>query len=508
MVLFGYGPNVHLLSVTGVIMRCLVMALLGWLTATADQVPSDPGHLFLPMGKIFPSYSSWAVTVTISIIPYQQKTQTLDQTRKELNVLVEVLHRRHLQTSGNRSQDIPIRLYVDQLDSALHQLNMEIDGLFSTFQDMLYPTSDSPRRTKRGLIDGIGNAFSYLFGTATESEIKHLSNNVKLINEKSEAMAHRFNGTLKLLNATRVATTQNRRALRSLTAALSHMATAYHRLNSAVADRHRTVELGLSISEMTTNLLRTTQAIQYLFAELSTISQKFALAQVGILHKSLISRLEFNRLLRNIDKELPTNFALPFPSDEPNSYVRIAKPKLIEGTDKYHILFYIPLVYTRHAFEVFRFFPYQVPMHTHNVSLSYYHAEPHYILMSQDRQHYMQPAQSEIEACILNSQPFCPLHEPAYTTAGSTSCVVALFEHDPVSTRRYCTPHVLPANDAPKAYYLTKGQWLVVLRPPLSITTFCASTQTTQTTIMHRSVDTITLQPECSASGDSFYLPP
>ena len=119
--------------------------------------------------------------------------------------------------------------------------------------------------------------------------------------------------------------------------------------------------------------------------------------------------------------------------------------------------------------------------------------------MSENRQHYIQPEQSEIEACVIAKEPYCPLHEPTYLTSGSTFCVVALFKKDPFVTHRYCNPQTLPANDAPEAYSLTKGQWLMVFRPPLSITIFCAPTQQSR---ISSAVDTLTLDPECSATGD------
>ena len=264
----------------------------------------------------------------------------------------------------------------------------------------------------------------------------------------------------------------------------------------------------MHITELTNCILRVSQSVQYIYTELSALSHKFALAQAGILHKNLLPRRDFIRLLRKIDKSLPLNFALPFRSEQTTEYVRVVKTKLIEGADAYHVLFYIPLLHTKHAFDVYRFFPYQVPLLDHNVSLGYYPNEPHYILMSENRQQFIQPAQSEIEACILARQPFCPLHEPAYSTVGSTSCVAALFKRDAASVQKYCAPQILPVPASPKAYYLTGGQWLLVSRPPLSVTIFCAPTQTSYTVSIIRSIDTLILAPECSASGDSFYLPP
>ena len=510
-----------------------VTVILGWLAVTlsAEQAPTDPGHFFIPCGKLYPSYSSWAISVSTNMAPYRKQTKILAGARTTLGKIVRDVTSQRLNVTADTEP--AIKLLGNQLKSALDQLNAEADGLMRTFQDVLYPPNiDSPKnspaqrsmptrrfleplrlrhtkndRTKRAL-DFIGDIGHALFGIATESEIKHLNRNLKLLNEKDMALAHRFNGTLQVLNSTRVGTTQNRKALQTLTKAVSSMKKATVKLRAAIIKNDSALKLGFLLTDMASEVLRTSQAVQYLFAELGAISHKFALAQVGVLHKNLIPRKEFIRLVRNIRKTLPNNFELPFAAEDTNNYIRIAKTKLIEGTDMNHVLFYIPLLYTRHAFDAFRFFPYQVPLHAHNVSLMYYPSEPRYLLMSENRQHYIQPAQNAIETCILAKQPFCPLHEPAYSSAESTSCVVALFKRDLAATRRYCTPTILPSNDSPKAYYLTKGQWLLVLRPPLSITIFCASTQQSRTELITEAVHTITLAPEYSASGAAFYLPP
>ena len=507
--------------------------ILGWLGiigASTAPASSDPGHLFIPVGKIYPSYSSWAITISISIAPFRKQTDTLLSVRLSLERLVNEL-------KTNKTNDV----HAYQLETALRELNGEVSGLSHAFKDLLYPLAnpsradnrnrrepdepDSPdngrrikrilsqsepshKRTKRGLIDGLGKAFSYLFGTATEGEIAHLENNIDLLNQKDMAIAHQFNGTLRVLNATRVAATENRRALRTLSTAVNNLEQSYHNTVIALRGSIASAELSFKISSLTTTVMRTTQAVQYLYAELSALAHQFAFAQVGILHKNIMPKQDLRRLLRKIDKSLPTGFKLPYSIDQTNEYIRSVKTKLIESTDAYHVLFYVPLLHTKHAFDMYRFFPYQVPLHSHNVSLAYYPDEPRYLLISEDRQHFIQPEPAEVEACILNKQPFCPLHEPAYSTAGSTSCVVALFRKDSPAADRYCFPRIIPAATTPQAYYLTNGKWLLVSRPPMSLTIVCSTEPQSRAIIINQPVQTLTLDPECAASSDSFYLPP
>ena len=56
-------------------MRLIAALVLVWLSTLHASVtpPQDPGHLFIPMGKIYPSYSSWAVTISINMSSYRNQ---------------------------------------------------------------------------------------------------------------------------------------------------------------------------------------------------------------------------------------------------------------------------------------------------------------------------------------------------------------------------------------------------------------------------------------------------
>ncbi|XP_043213570.1 uncharacterized protein LOC122377530 [Amphibalanus amphitrite] len=507
--------------------------LCGWLLllmvtntpniAHCSAPPTDPGHLFIPLGKTYPSYSSWAITLSISMKPYRKDVRRINDATNELSRTARTLLANHSPPTNATAADpahASLTVSLKHLSHSIDQLQTEENHLVDTFRDLLsIPEARSSarsanivrrtgrsKRVKRGLIDGIGSVMSSLFGTATESEIKHLDRNVQLINTKEVAMAHAFNGTLNVINSTRVATTQNRKALRTLQTAMSSMSTSHLKLIRAADNAEALITVSLRVADLAENVRQVTRSLNHLYTSLVSLSSKLALAQVGILHADLIQSRDLNRVLRKVSKSLPAHFALPFPPSATRDYVRIVKTKLIPVDDAFHVLFYIPLLHTLHAFDVYRFFPYQVPLHSHNISLLYVPNEPRYLVVSENRQQYIQPVDSEIEACLLIKQPFCPLHEPAYSTANADSCVVALFRQDELSISRLCAPIVRPTNDAPKAHYLSRGTWLLVSRPPLSITVVCPYNSTTIS--ITKSVHLLTLPMECSASSDSLYLPP
>ena len=411
------------------------------------------------MGKTYPSYSSWAVTISLSMSPYKKQLSEINAATIQLANTSDYLTDEITKPTNATDPNLAVlAVSVQRLARSIAQLQNEGKELTIMFSDLLLISDDLPDRTKRsvfrtrsrrGLIDGIGTVMSSLFGTATESEIQHLTQNVHLINAKEITMAHAFNGSLKVLNATRVASNQNRKALRNLGNAIQSMTESHRRLLSTTQNTAETLSISLHVADLSESINQVTRTVHHLRSSLSSLSDKLALAQVGILHSNLISSRTLGRVLRRIGKALPANFALPYPLTQINDYIRIAKTKLIRLSNSYHVLFYVPLLHTLNAFTIYRFFPYQVPLLDHNVSLAYVPNEPRFLLISENRQQYIQPSDNDMQSCILENHPFCQLHEPAYSTADATSCIVNLFRLQRPAIEKLCAPVIRPTNDAP-----------------------------------------------------------
>ena len=124
--------------------------------------------------------------------------------------------------------------------------------------------------------------------------------------------------------------------------------------------------------------------IRKLHTKLTDFEAKIALAKVGILHANLIHPGNFKYILRQIEKSLPTTLALPFPASDIDSYIPIVKPRVVHKDTTYHFLIYIPLLHVAHAFDVFKYFGYEVPHSSKNMSLRYASPTKDYIMISKN----------------------------------------------------------------------------------------------------------------------------
>ena len=75
-------------------------------------------------------------------------------------------------------------------------------------------------RIWRSLIQVIGKGLSFLFGTATESDLKVIHNNIDKLAKNQEEMAHVIDENISVINITRVEMSQYRQTLNKIIGSL------------------------------------------------------------------------------------------------------------------------------------------------------------------------------------------------------------------------------------------------------------------------------------------------
>ena len=460
--------------------------------------PNEPGHTFLPMGKLFPSYNSWAISVSTNTSRLIKQVRLVEAGLRDAHKVATLV------ASSNFSANSTFAVQQTRLTHVLYSLDEEARLIKHAFPEIL----STSRRHKRGLINGIGSAMSYMFGTATETEISHLQSQVNVLGRNSKILAHSFNGTLAVLNHTQIGMVENRNQIIKISKMLGRLDRRRNTLSSILMNATDAISTTLLVADFTDILLDLTQILRKLHTKLTNFEAKIALAKVGILHAHLIHPDSFKQILRQIETSLPNTLALPFSAEDIDSYIRIIKPKVVHTGTMFHFLLYIPLLHVAHSFNVFKYFGYEVPHSSKNVSLKYESPANDFIMVSEDGRRYILPENNEIQSCLLSGTPFCQLHEPAYSMSSSTSCLVALYRKQKAQVYRLCPTLIQASNREPLGYYLGHGQWLLVSTSAFYLTIYCQANQTSHTTLIKKRIETIQLDAECSASSDTLFIPP
>ena len=76
-------------------------------------------------------------------------------------------------------------------------------------------------KVQRSLIPIIGKGLNFLFGTATESDLKTICNNENRLAKNQEERAHIINENISVINVIRVEMSENRQAINKIIGSLS-----------------------------------------------------------------------------------------------------------------------------------------------------------------------------------------------------------------------------------------------------------------------------------------------
>ena len=87
---------------------------------------------------------------------------------------------------------------------------------------------------QRSLIPIIGKGLSFLFGTATEADLKVIHNNIYKLAKNEEEMAHVIDENISVINITRVEMSQNRQTLNKIIGSLTVLDTKHGNITQAL----------------------------------------------------------------------------------------------------------------------------------------------------------------------------------------------------------------------------------------------------------------------------------
>ena len=93
------------------------------------------------------------------------------------------------------------------------QFKNEVAHLKTMFELITQIVGKMPLRQKRSLLPFVGDALSWLFGTASDSQIRKIQEGIGKLKNAQNGIVHVVDHSLTLINQTMTATIENRKAI-------------------------------------------------------------------------------------------------------------------------------------------------------------------------------------------------------------------------------------------------------------------------------------------------------
>ena len=407
-----------------------------------------------------------------------------------------------------------IRLSIETAHTLLNNYKLETDS-----------------KTRRGILNVIGDAFKYLFGTATTRDLHKTTSIAKRIDTQVRTMGHNLN------------------TFKDQTAAEFDFQL---KQNKNLVDRlkiiyNRTTVLQQEITTLTQTFQRTMTDFtntmftynKFLITYVSLINQRIAALTLlqaqaleylhdieqlitGKISPRMIPLTQIQEIFTMITKRLTDDRSSFFITDPDPTHFYSA-PNFLFYASEEHIYLHlrIPLSAYQATFEVYKIITIPLPIHNNQTSNEYtLYRLPQYLAIATTKTYYIELSQNEYDLCTGFPIKHCKHNLPIKPTT-QLSCALAIFNDLTNKVPKLCdstlivdntiTQRFIPLQD--NTYFVTgpvdNAPWILSCDthypPPMNPCTLCVITIPCKCLLTTKSYILPKTQLTCDKSDDSSY---
>ena len=186
----------------------IIILLMAVLPDACESQKVSENVIFRKTRIVSITQARWLFTFVIDLGAYESFAK---QIRVELFKSEEVLENPKLVPVG-QGQYEKLNSYREEVQSMKTIYYMTMTGI----KEILSLREKATRRTNRTLVLLVGKGLSFLFGTATKSDVRVIRKGLEVLSTNQENLIHVIEDSLSIINITRIELTENRHAINNL----------------------------------------------------------------------------------------------------------------------------------------------------------------------------------------------------------------------------------------------------------------------------------------------------
>ena len=428
--------------------------------------------LFQPVLKVYPMHHSWLITAHLSLghLEHHWKTfnRQMDRTHQLLQFLIQwpsapTQLLATLQVELTNVNDIYIS-YKPIIIPATNLLNTDPSfDVHSNHNNCIWIS----------LLPFLGNALSWLMGTATTKDVNDIKKRVNQLIEAQSTQQKTLVYIMSILNVMQYAAQVNRHSIMDNVDEVVHDVNNLYILTTSLVTSLSFHQLILHIRSVLVNLW---DSLSYIRIVSMHIIDHVNAATVGTLLPHVLPIMDLKKMLSHIEETLPPTLHLPASAE-----------------DTLHLYIYI----------------FTLDIHHGNFT-AWYDINTQYLSITQDETMAVEMSPHEFSICQEANGWFCNVITPFQPLANPPSCITVLYSKNTHSISVRCSLQIRKTWDNSILSQLAPSVW--ILTTPSSavsttITLVCPG-ETSKFVTIQKPIHILWLPPACSATMPNFHLPP
>lgn len=427
----------------------------------SEECQLNKGLIFIKEKDIILTTETWTIAVTVG-------TEDYDNILKQVEALFE-----YLETQSNTTElHALIPTYeISRLRAKLQTTRQQVSNL-----KLLLPS----QRPKRGLVDGIGSALKFLFGTLDDDDYQTLNSKLEQLDHTSDTLIHVQTDRLTYVKKLTTEVDNNSKAIQLIINTVKSTVEEVNNITLSIVTEIHQLQRKLDFQAKLSSLFREIElTLIEVDNRLTQLQEALDVTSTGFLSAMLIPPTKLNNILKEIVTKLPVGLSLVINTDLDliYHYYRIAKVHAIAVRNVIRIIIDIPLQSDNSQFELYNIK--SLPYYDDTVAqYLYVKSEYQYIAVSSDRQKYAVTSAVQVKKCVELPFGICPLNVPILAAAEGHSCAYAMLVGDDVNAKQLCQRTVIRTFQTPVLHEGTNGDFWVYSLPKVTrVTLQCSTTR-------------------------------
>ena len=410
--------------------------------------------IFHPIDNIHTSISSWIVTTALDFEPYNIMLYNVNEYAKSIrNYLISQMPL--FQYKDPR--------YIHLFNMTLDDINMAITEISTTRLEASnlidHALNNNNKRFKRSLLP-LGGLFSFLFGTADQSDVNSLKADVKELYENQVDQTQILDEIVTITNISRGLINENRLNINMIIDTILSINETILNIKEHIQTLFTARRFLLLHSEFIIHHTRIRYLMKQLQHDMTLIREYLNIHSTGRLNPNIIDPIHLRRELININKQLPTQLSLP---ENPRTniwhYYKFLTVTPISHDNKIILMIKFPLIDLDSTMTLYK--TYNLPIFHHEIGKSLiYNIEGNNLAVTKDNNYATILSDTEFIKCTLAQGHFCNLNTALHHIESNQMCLTALFLKDNNKIQNQCTLAVSNIS-GPQANYLDQGNWAI-----------------------------------------------
>ena len=245
---------------------------------------------------------------------------------------------------------------------------------------------------------------------------------------------------------------------------------ALFNITNQLATQVQVQNIVLHLRAMLTNL---TDCLHFMKQLANHVLECIDTATTGTLTPHLIPVPNLQKMLYQIESELPPNMHLPIPSSDPLHFYRYLRTHVLVEENQFLLLIDVPIQDRAQQIQIYKITNLPVPVGNY---LMRYTMDNKYLGVTYDRTKAMDIQEDQFKLCKEANGQFCPLTTLLQPLMNPPSCVAALYTKNSREIDHLCE---LTTKTQPELYLpipLASNVWAIISSPfkqQLPVTLIC-----------------------------------